>query len=151
MKTFIISTVFLTLVNNSFSNEIKWVDKQIKAIKPDRIGIDNSKINSINDPFVFIVKTKKSQKKVNQTTYKNKKSSKSLKNQNTLSDEKKFLVINAIINDSVLINGKWYKLKDKVGKYTINKIERKTVYLKSKSKKLLLTIKNKNKKIKFKH
>ena len=143
---FILISILLAL--NSFANELQWVDEQVQAIKPPRSGVKTSTINSVSNPFLFVKeKSGKNAKSSKAKTALNKTSS----NKNQVSKKSKALVLNAIINKSALINGKWYKIKDKVGKYTLSSIERNTVILKYKTKELFLSTNTQTKNLKFKN
>lgn len=126
------------------SNELKWVDEQIDAIKPSRDGISSSSINALDNPFIFLKKEVKDNGKLT------KKSTSSI-NTNILKVTKKRLVLSAIMNNTALINGKWYKALDKVDKYTIVSIQNMDVILKYKDKELLLTTRVKKQALKFKN
>ncbi|MBL4730733.1 MAG: hypothetical protein JKY28_05145 [Sulfurimonas sp.] len=147
MKAF--SIFFISLLHISLmANELQWVDEQIQAIKPSRNGISTAKINAIKSPFIFLNKTsEKSDKAVKKekTTLKA-----SAKPTNVVKKQSKSLVLDAIINKSALINGKWYKLNEKIGKYTLSLVNTKEVILSYKKKKLLLSTAKKNKSLKFK-
>lgn len=141
MKTLTIFFV-ITLAIQSFGNELQWVDDQINAIKPPRAGISKARINAIKSPFVTLNKSnvKKAPKKTANTTSK----------KNTVKKQSTVLNLQAIINRSALINGKWYKLNDKVGKYTLHAVNRKNIILLYKKKELLLSTAKKTKNLKFK-
>ncbi|WP_455756530.1 hypothetical protein [Sulfurimonas sp.] len=138
-----------------FSNELEWVDEQIKAIKPPRNGINKSKVTTTKNPFIFIKKDEDEDSKNEQLPNTNVVPSSNLINPqldtNKTSKKNTNFVLNAIINKSALINGKWYKIKDKVNKYTINTIDKTTVLLKYKRKELLLSTQTKNKNLKFRN
>ena len=152
MKNLLIILSLLLSVN-LFADELKWVDEQIQAIKPPRSGISKSKINAVKDPFIFLKKNKdksgKSTVAAKSTNTLKKRST--LTNTNKVSKKSKSLSLDAIINKSALINGKWYKLGEMVGKYTLSSIERTTVILKYKSKDLFLSTNSPNKNLKFKY
>ena len=52
MKIYIIALLLLTL--NLNSTELQWVDEQIDAIKPLRIGLKLSDVKILKDPIIFI-------------------------------------------------------------------------------------------------
>jgi len=142
MKTLYIGLVIL-LVSQLNANELAWVNEQVEAIKPPRIGISNKEISRIKDPFIFLVKKeesvdgkKVSKKKVHHTRYVKKSHSKKL-------------FLNAILNKSAMINSKWYKEGDKVYAYKLAKVNLTSVVLKKNNKKIFLTTTSKNKNLKF--
>ena len=136
------------------ADELGWVDTQIEAIKPPRKGMTNSELANAKSPFIFLKKNKtesdkkasskapSKSKKVVTTTDKSGKvvSKKTSKN----------LVLSAVINKSVLINDKWYKLNDSVYGYKLSSISRTTVVLTKGKKKLILTTSDTKQNIKFK-
>jgi hypothetical protein len=135
--------IFLLFTINLSSDEVQWVDEQIKAIKPPREGVSDANISRLKDPFIF--KNVSSSKNGVATVAK---SSKSLKYKSVKKYRK--LILKTIINQSAMINGKWYKINDKVGYYTLSEIKRTSVTLSYKSKKLILSVASKNKNLKFK-
>lgn len=149
MKTLIITTLLMLSIN-LVANELKWVDEQIEAIKPPRSGISKAKINTVESPFIFLGKNKKDIKsKAIRRSAKSSTSSRTKRNK--IYKRSKKLVLSAIINQSALINKKWYKLNDKVGKYTLSSISRTSVILSYKKKELLLSTNTKNLNLKFKN
>lgn len=144
MKNILI--LILILSYQLSADELKWVDEQINAIKPARDGIQKSKINAIKSPFIFLIKKEKTK----DTAPSKKASNITETSSNVLVKKEIILSLNAIINKSALINEKWYKIHEKVGKYTIISIERGLVILSFKKKKLILSIKTDNKNLKFK-
>lgn len=142
MKTLLI-IISSILAFNLFANELKWVDEQIQAIKPARSGISKAQINAVKSPFVRLTQNKA---KISSSTNKQSTSSKST----IVKKRSKTLVLEAIINNSARINGKWYITNDKIGKYTLNTIDRKSVTLSYKKKKLILSTFSKNKNLNFK-
>lgn len=158
MKRNYIVTLLLFSALSLHANELAWVDEQVKAIKPARVGIDSATINKVKDPFIFL-KKKMVIKKKRKPVIKQKPlySSIDLKSTNTKSTKrptkpKKSLRLELIINKSVKINGEWYKLNSKVDGYTISAIHSDTVVLtKSGSKIILSTSLGKNQNIKFKN
>ena len=139
---------------HSVADELKWVDAQIQAIKPARSGISKSQIDMIKDPFIFLKKeTEKNSSKKAMATVKNytKKNNISKSRTNKISKQITSFSIDAIINKSALINGRWYKLHSKIGKYTLTAIDGTSIILSYKNKELLLTTRTKAKKLKFKN
>ncbi len=133
MKILLILLLILSYELNA--DELEWVDEQINAIKPPRNGISKSKIDIIRSPFNL-------KKKPVEVILD--------KDMNVVAKKEITLSLHAIINKSAFINEKWYKLNDKIDKYTITSIERTIVLLSFKKKTLLLSIKSKNKNLKFK-
>jgi hypothetical protein len=136
------------------ANELSWVDEQIKAIKPPRKGATNYDISKVRTPFVFLYKKKKPKSDVSKKSIKKNSvsSSKGVKIQkNTLSKTSSVrLSLSAIINGSALINGRWYKLEDKVYGYTVAGIKLTSVLLVNGDKKLILSTTDTKRNLKFK-
>jgi len=153
MKTVYI--IFLALIINLNANELDWVNQQIEAIKPVRIGLNEADLLSLKDPLVFIKKDKESDKitikKTAKKTYRRySKSSKKVKSKADKQIRHNYHV-EVIMNKSARINGKWYKLGEKIDRYTLQKIERTFVLLSAKGKYIMLSTSNKNRTIKFKN
>lgn len=139
MKSIKVIFASLLLFQTMFSaDEFSWIDTQIDAIKLPRIGINNSQMLNIKDPFISYKKTQNQQpnSEVKQT---------SIKKSNNAS-----IKLSAIINNSALINGVWYKLNQSIEGFIISTITKTTVILIKGDKKLVLTTKDQNKNIKFK-
>jgi len=163
MKTIILFLFItsVTVIANDKAIDLSWVDEQVEAIKPARDGELNSNITKIKDPFIFLKKNylnedKKTSKNSKSNSIRANKNYKKTTNSGAKSYKKrtaysnKSFVLSAIINKSARINGKWYKLNDRVKGYKITDIKNKTVTLKRKSKTLVLSTASKNSKLKFK-
>lgn len=143
MKTFFITMVLLLTVNLS-SNELSWVNEQVEAIKPPRIGMKSRELSILKDPFIFLNRNKTT------STKKSKRSSTSKKVvSSTVVKKKSSLSVTMLMNSSAMINGKWYKVGDKINGYNVSKIDSKSVLLTKKKKKLLLSTNSKNKNLNF--
>ena len=147
--------LFFTLTLSA--NELSWVDTQVEAIKPPRKGMSNSSVATIRSPFIFLDKNKSKDKKDKTkkgTTKVKKKPLVSSKDSNTSSKKKKSykgFVLSAIINNSALINGVWYKLNDKVYTYRLSSVDRTSVVLTEGKRKLLLSTSETKRNLKFKN
>ena len=119
---------------NSESPNHKLINQQIVEIKPPRTGVNSSDVVKTKSPFLLFKETKDGKKK----TYAVKKSVKLPP-----------LRLESAINKNVKINGKWYKVGDRVRHYTIVSVSAGEVLLKSKTKELKLYQKQKNDKIQF--
>lgn len=143
--------LFFLLSINLLANELQWVDEQIQAIKPPRNAISAAKINAVKNPFIFLNKeVKKTNSKVTAVKKLRTTNSKSVKS-NKVSKTTRSYSLDAIINKSALINGKWYKVNNKVGKYMLARVNTSSVILSYKKKELLLSTRSKTKKLKFKN
>lgn len=139
----IMPILFLLFTLNLHSDELQWVDKQIEAIKPPREGVSDANISLLKDPFGF--ENPESSNKPKSAT----KGSKSSKYKS--SNRYRKYILKTIINKSAMINGKWYKIGDKIGLYTLSEVNRTSVTLTYKNKKLILSTVSKNKNLKFKN
>ena len=150
MKNLFKITLFL-LSLNLVANELEWVDQQINAIKPPRAGISQSKINLSENPFIFL--DKKGKKSLKKRSVSKRKYVKKNKYVTSAASEEKApsLSLDAIINKSALIDGKWYKVNTKVGKYLITNINKANVTLSYKQRNYSLSTRSKNRKLKFRN
>lgn len=117
----------VTVVEPQNDKELMWVDEQIKAILPARIGVNNGYINSLIDPIKYIGSTV------------------------PVSSGLKLLAppvlgglpilpkiieeplrLQALMNKTALINGKWYSLNASIRKYTLSEIKSSSVLLSAK-------------------
>lgn len=125
------------------SNELAWVDTQVDAIKPPRVGMDNSEILKIGDPFIFYKKGSLSKKATSSVKY-------SATSDAVVVQAPKQMILSAIINSSALINGEWYRLNQTLNGFTIAIITRTSVVLSKGDKKFVLTTSDQNRNLKFK-
>lgn len=146
-----LSIVFLgsVLGNVLAAGELEWVDEQIAAIKPPR---KSAKMASINDPFIFLEKNKTPKKDDKKSPFfsPSQKVAKSVVDVNATAKKEEYNLI-AIMNKSAMINDTWYKISDKVNKYTVIAIDKTSVTLKDNKKELVLSTENKSKNLKFKN
>lgn len=143
MKTFKTLLIFSVLTTTIIaSDELAWVNEQIEAIKPPRIGLKNAEIRQLKDPFIFLSKKEVEAKSVVEKPHKFVRRRHSRKRYYGLHLE-------AILNKSVLINGKWCKLGGKIHGYTISKINPKSVELTKHRKKKILSLKSKKTNLKL--
>lgn len=143
MKTILIIGFIVSAMALS-SNELTWVDKQIDAIKPPREGVSDSVIASLNDPFIFLNKKMPTDAKSTLPAS----SSYTFKSDVQTAPS---LRLTAIMNNSALINGKWYKVGDTLYGYKVVAISMKSANLASKKSKLTLTTQSDSKNLKFKN
>ena len=144
MKAFLLFLYILTFFSLN-ANELHWVDEQIKAIKPSRIGLQPKNLLKISDPFIF-TKSKSITKK---------KSIKSQKLYRTKSYKKRYslkrLHLSMTMNKSAKINGKWYKIGDTVHGYKVVKVDLSKITLSYHKKNYLLSTYSKHKNLNFKN
>ncbi len=144
MKTLYIILLFV-FTHQLCANELTWVDEQVAAIKPPRIGISNKSIAKLKDPFIFLVKQNE------QIVVRGKRSSKKVIRYSHYINKyySRKLYLEAILNKSVMINKRWYKEGQWVYGYKIVKVNRTSVLLQKQNKKLLLSTMSKSKNLKF--
>ena len=139
--------LFMLLITTQlFCQELAWVDEQIKAIKPERVGVSQKEISRIKDPFIFLHKTddsnhKKKKKKISPTAYS---AYKKVTKHRTV-----HFRLEAILNKSAMINGMWYKQGSYVYGFKLAKVSRKSVLLIRRNKRLFLSTLSRSKKIKI--
>ncbi len=153
MKTFFMAMMILLTANLS-SDELAWVDEQVAAIKPSRVGMKNRELSILNDPFIFLKKNRTDESKNNSGTKRAR--SASTPNRVATSSEvkrvikkRKTLSVTMLLNSSAMINEKWYKVGDTVNGYKVTKIDATSVLLTKENKKLLLSTNSKNKNLNF--
>lgn len=157
MKALLILLTSLSL--SICANELSWVDEQVNAIKPNRSGVSNTNISKLTSPFVYLKKNLPEGTKLSKKTDRTKDvKSKKTRNPNIYSSNKRSSIrisnsnykLNAIINSAALINGKWYKLGDRLHGYKIVKISKTSVTLSRNNKKTVLSTNTSAKKLNFK-
>lgn len=122
--------------------ELTWVDQQIQAILPARVGVPEGYIVSLRDPM-------KMKKKPVSSLNGSKLLAPPKLGSNTIFVEEP-LRLQAIINRTVLISGKWYKINDAVRNYTLTEIKSSSVLLTGKKEqKLILFLTKQNNNIKI--
>jgi hypothetical protein len=109
------------------------IDQLVDQIKSPRKGLTPRQITKASDPFVYVKKGEKTIVSVAPPPKNRKKHT-----------------LQAIINDRVKIDGRWYRIGEKMGPYRITKINGNSVLLASAHKRIRLTMPQKqSKKIKF--
>lgn len=154
----LVALLFVTAA--AMADELKWVDEQIEAIKPPRVGLLGV---GGADPFIFLDKnrlTKKGEIKPGENRVVRTFSSgmsgvngaiaapKPLPPPELTADD---FTLSAVMNESVMINGKWYKKDAQVNGFTISSIEKNIVTLTKNKKVIVLSTATKNPSLKFKN
>ncbi len=139
--------LILTLLFSFFqlhADELGWVNRQIQAIAPNRVGLSDKDISKLKNPFIFLNKNRPKIKKKSVTNYKVKKTY----SKKRYKSKRKRLMLDAIMNKSALINGTWYKVGQSINGYKIVNINNNSILLTKNNKKIQLstvsTIKNFN-------
>ena len=154
MKNLTLSLILLTSLLSA--NDLAWVDEQVNAIKPPREGEINSNISKIEDPFIFLKKNSSGYDKKTKKYTKPKKSISSRSNYGSSLERRRpsyrssLFTLSMVINNSALINGKWFKVGDFVKRYKIVKITKSSVTLKQNSKIKVISTATHNNNLKFK-
>jgi len=121
----------VTVLQPQSDKELLWVDEQIKAIIPSRIGISDGFINSLLDPVKYTAAVRLPNSKVSTLLAPPKLGSMSLLPVIPKVIEEP-LRLQALMNKSALINGKWYKINDTVRSYSLAEIKQGSVLLSGK-------------------
>ncbi len=136
----------MVVVQPQNDKELAWVDEQIRAILPTRVGVADGLINALKDPMKL------------------KKAEVPLKSGNGLLPPPKLgssmtlppkiveepLRLMALMNQSALISGKWYKMGQNVREYSVSEIKPSSVLLTGKKgQKLILFLTKPNNNIKI--
>jgi hypothetical protein len=139
--TLLLLTLPITLLAQNTQPDMQWVDDEIAAIKPPRKGVPSSALRGLKDPF-------RDQLILNQPPVEE--SGETPAQLPSEPEEQNNLTLQAIVNgNSALIDGKWYKEDEKIYGYLIQKIDRDSVLLQQKKKKLKLSLIVKNDNIKI--
>jgi hypothetical protein len=139
--TLLFLTLPMLLLAQNTQPDMKWVDDEIAAIKPPRKGIPSSALRGLKDPF-------RDQLILNQPPVES--SDTEIPQIASDSEPQNDLTLQAIVNgNTALIDGKWYKEDEKIYGYLIQKIDRDSVLLQRKKKKLKLSLIVKNDNIKI--
>jgi len=146
MKKLYIILALLFTTQLMAANELSWVDQQIEAIKPPRVGLDLKKLTKVHDPFIYL--RKKSKKKSGASRGKKRYTASKTKK---IVKRKPFrITLNAILNKSAMINGKWYRVGATVYGYKLAEVNHNQILLTKNNKKILLSTKSKSIDIKSK-
>lgn len=139
MKTLLL-LIFISISLSADANT-DWVDGQVAAIKPPRKGVSPKDIDRVKNPFLITYKSSAGKKS---PAAGKKKSTRS-----TAKRSKRSLRLQAIMNGSALIDGKWYKADEKVRGYQIDKVSDVSVLLKRGKERKELLISSSDPKIKI--
>jgi len=142
------STGNVTVVQTKSDKELAWVDEQIQAILPARIGVADGFINSLNDPIKYASSAPSGLKLLAPPKLGGMPMLPSMPLVPKIVEEP--LHLQGLMNKSALINGKWYHLNDNVRAYTLAEIKPGSILLSgSKGQKLILFISKQNNNIKI--
>jgi len=117
----------------SFKKKIAEYDKFFSQISEKRIGVSNSKIDTVKNPFIMTYS-----KLVAQDS------------NGTVIQKKPTYILTAIFNKKAKLNGQWYKLHSEIGDFKLASIRSNSVIIKNEHFKKELFIRKSNvNKIKF--
>ncbi len=140
----------VTVVQTQGDKELSWVDEQIKAILPARAGVSDSYINALNDPIKYA--SPSSNKSGNVLKLLAPPKLGTLGGAPLLVPKvvEEPLKLQALFNKTALINGKWYRLNDRVRSYSLSEIKLNSIVLNGpKDQKLILFLSKPNTNIKI--
>jgi len=150
------ATGAITVIAPHSDKELAWVDEQIQAIKPPRIGVSDAFINSLVDPIKHTVSTRTptvpppflNAPKMTLLAPPKLGSLPVAPIVPKIVEEP--LRLQALMNSSALVNGKWYKIKETVRTYTVIEIKSNSILLQgSKGQPLILFLNKTNTNIKI--
>lgn len=131
MKKISILAIMASSLLSASSLSEDEITSMITKIKEERVGIALSKLNNTVNPFI-LKKKKEKQKEVDQ----------GIKKKAVAAVHREIVyTLHAILNNAAFINKKWYKKGDKLGRYHIVSIGKKSVHISSKSGSKTLTMK----------
>jgi hypothetical protein len=133
-------TLFATFLQADTSTS--WIDQKVEEIKPQRQGLNTSTINALKSPFIVIRAESKGPVSTGTKTV-SADASKKAEPEKDMSQEP--LTLQAVLNTSALINGKWLKESAVIRGYTLVEVRNDYVMLELKNKKLKLFIAQKSK------
>lgn len=174
MKTFAITSILLTMVleaSNSINTpmtlpvsgnvtvvqtksdkELAWVDEQIQAILPARIGVSDGFINSLIDPIKYTSPAPVAKSIGTQLLAPPRLGGMPMLPSMPVVPKVVIepLRLQGLMNKSALINGKWYHLNETVRGYTLSEIKSNSILLSgAKGQQLILFISKQNNNIKI--
>ncbi len=124
IKIFLFILSLMTFLFSYSEDLVKEYKEMFEKISQKRVGLDEKEIEKVKSPFVI-------------TTPKGQKS-------NLKIIQKVNYTLEAIVNDKVLINGKWYQLYSNIGDGKIISIKNGIVLIKGNNYLKRLTIRKKN-------
>jgi hypothetical protein len=128
----LIALPMFLIASNLPSIDKKYLSDIVAKIKKARKGLSKREIKRLRNPFYIKKTPKKETIKIIPKIY------------------KKTYRLYAIINNRVKINGKWYKIGEKIDEYRISKGKEKKILLISANEKISLSLtKKENKRIKI--
>lgn len=139
----------VTVLQNKSDKELAWVDEQIQAILPSRIGVADGFINSLNDPIKYVSQAPRAGDGITKMLAPPKLGGlPAMPLLPKVVEEP--LRLQGLMNKSALINGRWYRLNDPIRGFTLAEIKPGSILLSgSKGQQLILFISKQNNNIKI--
>ena len=141
----------ITVVQSQNDKELLWVDEQIRAILPARIGVTDGFINSLIDPIKYVHPKKIHSGTIGIHSHNVQSallSPPKLSNTPIIPAPPKIVIeplrLKALMNKSALIGLKWYRVGDAVREYTLAEIRTSSVLLSSNKGNSFVLFLNKN-------
>lgn len=144
LKTKLLALTLFSVLLQADTN-MDWVDQKIDEIKPQRKGLPGSVLARLQSPFIYVKDetqkgTASAASKATSSGAKSKYPAK--KNMSGAP-----LTLQVLLNNSAMINNKWYKESALIRGYKLTQIKSEFVVLERKNKTIKLFIAQKNKKL----
>lgn len=146
------TTANVTVVQVKSDKELAWVDEQIQAILPARIGVADGYINSLNDPMKYVSSAPVAGANGLKLLPPPRLGAMPMLPNMPIVPKVVLepLRLEGLMNKTALINGKWYRLNDTVRSYTLAEIKPSSILLSgAKGQQLILFISKQNTNIKI--
>lgn len=138
----------VTVTQSQEDKELAWVDEQIQAILPSRIGVPEGFINSLRDPMKMMKPVPVASNGSKLLAPPSLGTSGAILAQPKVIEEP--LRLFAIMNKTVLISGKWYRIGESVRNFTLTEVKQNSVLLTGKkNQRLILFLTKQNNNIKI--
>ncbi len=135
----------VTVLQSKSDKELAWVDEQIQAILPARVGVSDGFINSLIDPIKYThpvrLPSTLGAPAMQLLAPPKLRSLPAMASIPKIVEEP--LHLQALMNKSALVNGKWYKLNDSIRNYTVAEIKPSSILLTGKKGQPLILFLNK--------
>ena len=144
--------VNVTVAQVKSDKELQWVDEQIQAILPARIGVADGYINSLNDPIKYASSGQANGENGVKLLAPPRLGSVPMLPGMPIVPKviEEPLRLQGLMNKSALINGKWYHINDAVRSYKLAEIKPNSILLAgAKGQQLILFISKQNTNIKI--
>lgn len=120
----------VTVLQPQSDKELIWVNEQIQAILPSRVGVADGSINTLLDPIKYVAPVFLPSSNGSKLLAPPKLGNMTL--MPVVPKVEEPLRLQALMNKSALINGKWYKVNDAVRSYNLSEVKQNSVLLSGK-------------------